>query len=665
MNKIRNIGISAHIDAGKTTLTERILFFTGRINKIHEVRGKDGVGAHMDSMDLEREKGITIQSAATFTTWKDNHVNIIDTPGHVDFTIEVERALRVLDAAILVLCAVSGVQSQTMTVHKQMQRYKVPSIVFINKLDRMGADAHRILPQLKSKLGMNAALLQLPIGAESNLQGIVDIIEKKNIYFDDRPTEDATHPSIEVARKNLIETLADHDDAIAEHFLNETAPSSAQLHAAIRRCTINRTFSPILMGSAMKNIGVQPLLDAVSAYMPTPSECVNTSVDKITGEESSLVGDASLDAIALAFKLEDGKYGQLTYVRVYQGTLKRGASLYNTRTGEKIKIPRLVRMHSDKMEDVADVASGEICAMFGINCQSGDTLVAEKGQLNTSMTSMFVPEPVISLSVRPKGNKQATTLGKALSKFVKEDPTFRAEFSNTNETVISGMGELHLQIYIERIRREFNVEVVTSEPKVELRETIFASADFNYTHKKQSGGAGQYAKIIGKIEPSGTIENEFVSRIVQGSVPSNLIPAVERGFNESCEEGPSSGSPVTGVRFILMDGAHHAVDSNEMAFKTAAKHAFVQAWAKANGSVLEPVMSVECESPALAQGSIMAALTKRRGTIIETITHIDQVRVISEVPLQEMFGWSTELRSLTQGKGEFTMEFKEYRPRSV
>ena len=587
LGRLRNIGISAHIDSGKTTLTERVLYYTGRIRNIHEVRGKDNVGATMDFMDLEREKGITIQSAATYCSWNNHNINIIDTPGHVDFTIEVERALRVLDGAILVLCAVSGVQSQTMTVDRQMRRYHVPRISFVNKMDRAGANPDRVIDQIRKKLHIHAAAVQIPIGAEDKFDGVVDLVNWRALHNRGPRGVDVVEGPIpadllelaQLKRAELIAALADYDDPMADLFLNEIDPSPQQLSESIRRATLSRQFSPVLVGSAFKDKGVQMLLDAVCSYLPSPSDKENHALDLKNNEEPVLlVPSAAKPFVGLAFKLEEGRYGQLTYIKVYQGTLKRGGFLTHVRSGRKIKVPRLVRMHSNEMEDIEEAAAGEICAIFGVDCASGDTFV--EGGLQLSMTSMFVPSPVISLSLTPE--KDSPNFSKALNRFQKEDPTFRVHLDpESKETIISGMGELHLDIYVERMKREYNVNCKTGKPQVAFRETITQPVSFNYTHKKQSGGAGQFGRVIGRVEPIdfSTLEEgeppvQFENRVTGGNIPSNYIPACEKGFLDALDRGGLIGHPVTGVRYILEDGLAHSVDSSELAFRLAAANSF-------------------------------------------------------------------------------------------
>ena len=671
LEKLRNIGISAHIDSGKTTLTERILFYTKRIHAIHDVKGKDGVGAKMDSMDLERERGITIQSAATHCTWQQNHINIIDTPGHVDFTIEVERALRVLDGAILVLCAVAGVQSQSLTVDRQMRRYGVPRIAFVNKCDRAGANPLRVRDQLREKLNLNPVLLQLPIGLEDKFEGVVDLVNMRSFRFDGPNGEkiiegdipEAMQAEAAKAREDMLDALSMFSDELTEAILEEKV-TEAIIVAAIRKATVNLQIAPVMMGSAYKNKAVQLLLDAVGAYLPNPSDIKNQAVDLEKDEAKvELSSDPSQPLVMLAFKLEDGRYGQLTYLRVYQGTLTKGKEITNTRTGKRHKVGRLVRMHSDEMEDIDASSPGDIVAMFGIDCHSGDTFT--DGTVNVAMTSMHVPDPVISLTVTPKDNKaQTNCMSKALNRFMKEDPTFRvgADAPRTNETIISGMGELHLDVYVERMKREYGAEVVTSPPRVAYRETITRRVDYNYTHKKQTGGSGQYGKIGGFIEPWTEEPFRFDDQIVGGSIPREFIPAVEKGFRSMLPKGALVGAPVTGVSVTLNDGSSHAVDSSDAAFQEAARGAWREFYSKAGPQILEPLMKVAVEGPSEFQGGIVGILMQRRGIIIGTTEGDGFSRVEAEVPLAEMFGFSTILRSATQGKAEFTMEFSRYAP---
>ncbi|KAG1878320.1 P-loop containing nucleoside triphosphate hydrolase protein [Suillus subluteus] len=687
LNFQRNIGVSAHIDSGKTTLTERVLFYTGRIREIHEVRGRDAVGAKMDSMELEREKGITIQSAATFCDWEATSpvtnekqkyaINIIDTPGHVDFTIEVERALRVLDGAILVLCAVSGVQSQTTTVDRQMRRYNVPRISFINKMDRPGANPWRVINQIRSKLKITAAAVQVPIGVEDELKGVVDLVRWKAIYNEGEKginvveSDDIPESVLDLAkakRAELLEQLAEVDDEIGELLIMDETPTTAQLVAAIRRATVGLKFSPVFLGSAIKNTAVQPMLDGVCAYLANPAE--GTVIAHDTTQPASappvpLIPASDAPLVGLAFKLEEGRFGQLTYMRVYQGTLKKSGIIYNARTGKKVKVPRLVRMHSNEMEDIESIGPGEICAIFGVECSSGDTFT--DGSTSFSMTSMFVPEPVISLAIKPEG-KETPNFSRALNRFQKEDPTFRVHLDKeSKETIISGMGELHLEIYVERMRREYNVACTTGKPRVAFRETITQRAEFNHTHKKQTGGAGQFARVIGYIEPMEYSEDlgrdvDFVNVVMGGNVPTNFIPAVEKGFYEALEKGSLSGNPITGCCFVLKDGAFHAVDSSELAFRNATIGAFREAYKNTKPVILEPIMTVEVVAPSEFQSAVIGGLNQRRGTIIDSEVRDEEFVCIAEVALNDMFGYSSQLRGATQGKGEFTMEYKNHMP---
>jgi elongation factor G len=673
IERVRNIGISAHIDSGKTTLTERILFYTGRIHEIHEVRGKDGVGAKMDSMDLEREKGITIQSAATFCLWKDININIIDTPGHVDFTIEVERALRVLDGAILVLCSVSGVQSQSITVDRQMRRYKVPRIAFVNKMDRAGANYARVAAQLKEKLNHHPVMLQIPIGAEDRFEGIVDPIVGKAYYFDGENGEHVREEEIPAelvqqakqARHDIIEGVANVDDHLAELFLADKPVSDEELKAAIRRATLALKMTPVMCGSAYKNKGVQLLLDAVRDYLPNPAEVVNEALDQ-KNNEAKIVLESNPDKpfVGLAFKLEDGRYGQLTYIRIYQGRIAKGDFIFNQSNQRKVKIPRIVRMHSNEMIDVGEASAGDIVALFGVECASGDTFT--DGRLSVTMTSMHVPDAVIDLAVAPKERTGQANFSKALNRFTKEDPTFRVHRDEESaQTIISGMGELHLEIYIERMKREYNCEVVAGKPQVAYRETITQRGDFAYTHKKQTGGSGQFGRVCGYLEPlpADSVETyEFVDDIVGGAIPREFIPAVDKGFREALKKGSLIGFPVVGVRAVINDGDSHDVDSSEQAFKTAAIMAFREGYEAAKPTILEPIMKVEVQAPEEFQGSVVGQLNQRRGTILSTENSEGYLTAVAEVPLNSMFGYSTDLRSATQGKGEFTMEFAKYAP---
>lgn len=667
ITKMRNIGISAHIDSGKTTLSERILFYCNRIHTIHEVRGKDGVGATMDSMELEKERGITIASAATNVTWKDYDINIIDTPGHVDFTIEVERSLRVLDGAILVLCSVGGVQSQSITVDRQMKRYNVPRVAFINKCDRTGANPYKVKNQLITKLGHNAVLMQIPIGLEDRMQGVIDLVTMKALYNDGPQGETIRVEEIPAEllaeavekREEMLDAVSLYSDELMEAMLEESVTEEL-IHEAVRRGTLSLDLTPVFMGSAYKNKGVQALLNAVVRYLPNPTEVVNKALDLENGEqEVVLVSDETKPTVALAFKLEDGQYGQLTYIRVYQGKIKKGDELYNVRSRKKFKIGRLIKMHASAMEDITEADCGDIAALFGIECASGDTFCSPS--ITYSMTSMYVPNPVISLAINPADKKSSDNMAKALNRFTKEDPTFRTYVDpESNQTIIQGMGELHLEVYVERMKREYKAEVATGNPQVAYREAISRQADFNYTHKKQTGGSGQYARVAGFVEPYEEGDYQFVDNIKGGVIPTEYIPSCEKGFQAALKKGTLIGFPIVGVKVTINDGQFHAVDSSDLAFQTASIAAFREVYEKASPVILEPIMKVNVESPTEFQGNIFGSINQRRGVIISAVEEGTFCTVEAEVPLSEMFGYSTVIRSLTQGKAEYTMEFAKY-----
>jgi elongation factor G len=684
LSKVRNIGISAHIDSGKTTLTERILYYTARIHAIHEVKGKDGVGAKMDSMELERERGITIQSAATFCQWPpgekskgvmpvpgtpikaQHHINIIDTPGHVDFTIEVERSLRVLDGAIMVLCGVAGVQSQSYTVDRQMRRYKVPRIAFVNKLDRTGANPYRVRDQLRDKLKLHPVMIQMPIGLEDKLEGVIDLIEMVAFKFygdngetiERGPIPPELVEQAEKMRHEMLDNLSLVSDELTEAILEDKVTPDL-LRKSLREATIALKCTPVMCGSALGNKGVQLLLDGVCSYLPEPRDVENVALD-LSKNEEPLVLESNPDKplVMLAFKLEDGRYGQLTYVRVYQGQINKDDFVVNTRTGKKVKVGRLVRMHSDDKEEITNAGAGDICAIFGVDCNSGDTFT--DGTVNLAMTSMFVPTTVISVAVRPKDSGAEINMSKALNRFTKEDPTFRCHVDpESSETIISGMGELHLEVYIERMKREYKAEVITSPPQVAYRETISQKVDFNYTHKKQTGGSGQYGRVAGHAEPFDG-EFEFVDEIRGGSIPREFIPSCEKGFKSMIAKSPRLGVPVVGLRVTIDDGQSHQVDSSDIAFQEAARGAFRDFFPRARPKILEPIMKLSVEGPAEYSGNILSTIMQRRGVVIGSTEEDGMCRVDAEVPLAEMFGYSTPLRSSTQGKAEFTMEFARY-----
>ncbi|MBT3234535.1 MAG: elongation factor G [Bdellovibrionales bacterium] len=690
--KTRNIGISAHIDSGKTTLTERILFYCDKIHKIEEVRG-GGSGAKMDHMELEREKGITITSAATTVNWygmndkgitlcegdgKDVKINIIDTPGHVDFTVEVERSLRVLDGAILVLCSVAGVQSQSITVDRQMKRYRVPRIAFLNKMDRMGANAHNGVGSLRDKLNQNAVLMQLPIGAEDQFKGVIDLIKMEAIYFDGDNGEDLRIEPIPANmqeeavqyREEMLDAVSAFDDDMMEKILEGEEISEEQIHSAVRTGVNILELTPVYLGSAFKNKGVQPLLDAISRYLPSPLTCEKPrAISANSDTPLELVPDSSKPMIAMAFKITDEQFGQLTYTRIYQGTITKGGTIYNSRTKKRVRVGRLVRMHSNDRENIDSAGAGDIIAMVGIDCASGDTFVGSEDDVHISCEGMHVPIPVIELSIIAKDKANQAKVSKALARFLKEDPTFHVYTDEeSGETRIAGMGELHLEIYIERIRREYGAEVTVGPPQVNYRETVRSEAPFDYIHKKQTGGAGQYGQVAGTIKPlmeedkSREDENfRFINQIKGGSIPTEYIGACEKGFEDVMDKGPLAAFPLINIQVFLQDGKHHDVDSSDLAFRTASRMAMRQAVRAATPALLEPIMKVEVETPDEFQGSVIGDLSSRRGIIQGTEVNDQNITIVNAfVPLSEMFGYATELRSMTSGKAGYTMEFAQY-----
>tara|TARA_R110002072_G_scaffold303142_1_gene495794 strand:- start:52241 stop:54355 length:2115 start_codon:yes stop_codon:yes gene_type:complete len=674
--KLRNIGISAHIDSGKTTLTERILFYSGRIHNIHEVKGGDG-GATMDFMDLERERGITIQSACTAVQWNGHPINVIDTPGHVDFTVEVERSLRVLDGAVLVLCAVGGVQSQSLTVDRQMKRYGVPRIAFINKMDRTGADPDSVIEQIIEKLGVTAVPLQIPIGKESEYKGAIDLINMDAVYYEGDQGIEVVRKEIpaelkdaaDAARAHMLEQLSLFDDDLMETLLEEGEPSIADIHKIVRRATLSQEITPVLMGTAYRNCGVQELLDAIVRYLPSPPERQVFGQDLLNLDENgkgapvALTPEEDKPLVTMAFKTVMEAFGQLTFCRVYQGKITKGDSYINARTGRKVRFGRLLRMHANDREEIESAGPGDIIAVVGVDCASGDTFCGEGA--NVALENIFVPEAVIRLSVEPLTREGADRLGKALERFRREDPTFRVMTDvETNETIIAGMGQLHLEVYIERMKREYNVEAVVGEPKVAYRECPTKEVEFNFKHKKQTGGSGQYAHIVGKLIPlpeDAEAPYVFNNNISQGRIPKEYIPAVDKGFQRSIVKGPLCECEVVGVQIDLEDGSYHDVDSSEMAFNTAGFNCGRETLQKAKMALLEPIMTLEIEAPEEYQGSICGHLSSKRGLITSSTARSKTTYIIGEVPLAEMFDYANELRSMTQGKGQFSMEFLKYR----
>jgi len=692
MAKTRNIGISAHIDSGKTTLTERILFYCDKIHKIEDVRG-GGAGATMDHMELEKEKGITITSAATTVHWKgidekgitfadgidkDCRINIIDTPGHVDFTVEVERSLRVLDGAILVLCSVAGVQSQSITVDRQMKRYSVPRMAFLNKMDRMGANPHKGVAALREKLYHNAVLMQLPIGAEENFNGVVDLITRRAFYFDGENGEKVREEAppadmaddIEAYREKLLDAASNFDDNLVEKILEGGEITDAEIHNAVKIGTQTLKLTPVFMGSAFKNKGVQLLLNAVSRYLPSPIVCKKpVAIDNDTKEKIELIPDNSKPLVCMAFKITDEQFGQLTYTRIYQGTLNKGDTIINTRTKKRVRVGRLVRMNANDRENIETVGSGDIIAIIGIDCASGDTFVGDDKWDHISCEGMHVPAAVIELSISVKDKDQQTRLSKGLSRFMKEDPTFHVYTDEESaETRIAGMGELHLEIYVERLKREYNCDVQVGAPQVNYRETIRQEAKFDYLHKKQTGGSGQFGQVVGMIKPllEEKKENDeqvfkFYNEIKGGSIPNEFIASCEKGFNDVMDKGPLAAFPLINVEVYLQDGRYHDVDSSDLAFRIASRMAMRQAVKAASPVILEPIMKVEVETPDEYQGGVIGDLSSRRGIIQASESNdTGEVTINALIPLSEMFGYSTVLRSMSAGKASYTMEFAKY-----
>ena len=670
LEDVRNIGISAHIDSGKTTLSERILFYSGRIHKVQEVRG-EGDGATMDHMELEKERGITITSAATTVEWEGKTVNLIDTPGHVDFTVEVERSLRVLDGAVLVLCAVGGVQAQSLTVDRQMKRYKVPRLAFINKMDRTGAEPHRVCEEIADKLGDSPILMQLPIGEGDDFEGVIDPIKMKALYFDGSNGETVREEDIPADlqdeankfRAEMIESISMGSEEMMELVLEGEDPSEDMIHNTLRTIVLNREATPVFMGTAFKNKGVQPLLDAVNRYLPSPKDR-SVEANKAGDEEDKLAlePDPSKPFVGMAFKIVEDPFGQLTFTRIYQGTIRKGETYINQRTGRKDRFSRIVRMHSEKREEIDEATAGDIVAVMGIDCASGDTYCDE--QKYCTLENIFVADPVITMAVNVPNRSDADKLGKALQRFRKEDPTFHVSTDEeTNEVLIAGMGELHLEVYIERIRREYGVEVEVGAPKVSYREAPTVAREFNYKHKKQTGGSGQFAHIVGSLEPmevDGDETFEFEENIVGGRIPKQYIPSVEKGFREACNRGPLARYPVVGVKVTLDDGSYHEVDSSDKAFQTAAGGCFRETFVQAKPAILEPMMKMEVEVPEDFQGPVVGDLISRRGLVNNTEAREGVSTILAEVPLVETFGYATDLRSMTKGQGTFSMELSKY-----
>ena len=676
LTHLRNIGISAHIDSGKTTLSERILYYAGRIHKIEDVRG-GGDGATMDHMELEKERGITITSAATTVEWQGHQINLIDTPGHVDFTVEVERSLRVLDGAVLVLCAVGGVQSQSMTVDRQMKRYHVPRLAFINKMDRTGANPEAVVAQIKEKLQCDAVMMQLPIGAEDEFTGVIDLVTMRAIYFDGQHGETVRQEEIPAglletataARLQMLEALSMYSDELMELLLAEEVVPEQLIHNVTREAVLQQDLTPVYLGTAYRNKGVQPLLDAVTRYLPSPMDREVVASDATDPDKKMrLEPRADKPFVGMAFKIVDDEFGQLTFTRIYQGTIEKGGQYFNQRSGKRERFSRIVKMHSDKRQEIEQATAGDIVAIMGVDCASGDTF-ASAAKFAT-LENIYVAEPVIKMSINPLSRDDADRLGKALQRFRKEDPTFQVRTDEeTGETVIAGMGELHLEVYIERIRREYRVDVEVGPPKVSYRESATQPVSFDFKHKKQTGGAGQFGHIVGAISPMSPEEAAeadgellFVDNVTGGRIPKNYMPAIERGFRNMLRQGPVAGFPVVALKVELNDGSYHEVDSSDMAFMLAAQGCFRESFPRMKPVLLEPIMQVEIECPAEFQGGVVGNLASRRGIVTSTDVRAGICNILAEVPLVETFGYSTDLRSLTQGQGTFTMELFKRRP---
>lgn len=669
LEKIRNFGIAAHIDAGKTTTTERILYYTGRTHKIGEVH--EGA-ATMDWMEQERERGITICSAATYCKWQDMQFNIIDTPGHVDFTAEVERSLRVLDGAVVVFDSGNGVEPQSETVWRQADKYNVPRIVFSNKMDKIGADYFMVIEQIREKLGATPLTMQIPIGSESDFQGVVDLVQMKayiwhgeelGAKFDITDIPADLVDKAKELREKMIELIADYSDDVMNCYMEGKEPTIPQIKQAIRNATLQIKLIPVFCGTSFKNKGVQPMLDAVCDYLPSPLDRKDMHcVDANTNEETSRPADDNAPFAALAFKIQaDPFIGKLTYIRVYSGTLQSGSYVFNPGKNGKERISRIVRMHSNNREEIKEVRAGDIAAVVGLkNTGTGDTLCDEAKPV--ILESMEFPEPVISVAIEPKSKADEEKLANALSRLAEEDPTFTVRSDEeTNQTIISGMGELHLDVLVDRMRREFNVQANVGKPQVAYRETVRKTADAESKYIRQTGGRGQYGHVIITLEPLPPAKGfEFVNKIVGGVIPREYIPAVEKGIREALTSGVLAGYPVVDVRVTLTDGSFHEVDSSEMAFKIAGSMAFKDACKKANPVILEPIMKTEVMVPEDYMGDVIGDLNSRRGKIIsmEPVNKIEHIK--ANVPLSEMFGYSTTLRSLTQGRGNYSMEPSHY-----
>ena len=673
IEKVRNIGIAAHIDAGKTTTTERILFYSGVVHKIGEVHDGNAV---TDWMEQEKERGITITAAAISTTWRNHQINIIDTPGHVDFTIEVERSMRVLDGVVAVFCSVGGVQPQSETVWRQADRYKVPRIAFVNKMDRTGANFFKVYEQVKDRLRAKAVPLQIPIGAEDKFEGVIDLVQMKaHLFTNDLGTDiqvgdipEDMKAKAQEYRTILLETVAEVDDVLMERYLEGEEISSEELMLSVRKATINDKMVPMLCGSAFKNKGVQLLLDAVVDYLPSPPEVPAIQGVLPNGETGTRQASDDEPAAALAFKIMADPYGRLTFIRVYSGVLKKGSYVYNATKDKKERISRLIILKADDRIEVDEMRAGDLGAALGFkDTFTGDTICDAEAPI--VLESLYIPEPVISVAVEPKTKQDMEKLSKALKSLSEEDPTFRVSIDpETNQTVIAGMGELHLDILVNRMLREFKVEANIGAPQVAYRETILKPSKAEGKFIRQSGGKGQFGHVVIELEPAEEGSGfEFISKIVGGTIPKEFISPAEQGMKEACESGILAGYPLIDVKVTLLDGSYHDVDSSEMAFKIAGSMAVKEAVMKASPVLLEPMMKVEVEAPEDFLGDVMGDLNSRRGQIEGMGSEEGVTKVSSRVPLAEMFGYATDIRSKTQGRGSFSMEFSQYEevPRNV
>ncbi len=683
LQKLRNIGISAHIDSGKTTLTERMLYYCGRIHRMREVRGDDG-GATMDFRDLEKRHGITISSAVTRVDWDDYQINVIDTPGHVDFTIEVERSLRVLDGAVLVLCAVGGVQSQSVTVDRQMKRYGVPRIAFINKMDRSGADPERVIGELRDRLHCNPVAVQIPIGAGAAFDGVVDLITMEAVFFRGSRGELVERSAIpaefvepaRLARERLLDELSGLDDDLTECLMQDIDVTADQLRQVLRRNTIEHRVTPVLLGSAYRNQGVQEVLDAVNRYLPSPADrkvearVLVSDADSNEPQRVELSSDRDDPLVAMAFKTVVESFGQLTFMRLYQGTVRRGQSLRNARTGQQVRFGRLLRIHAGQREDIDQAQAGDIIGVIGVDCASGDTFLGDG--VRVALENIHVPDPVIRMAIAPRQRDDADRLARALARFRREDPTFQVTTDpQTGETLIAGMGQLHLDLYVERLLEESECECVVGVPRVAYKQRPTRSVEFSHVLKKRTGGPGQFAHVVGIMDPlSEDIDSAFVfeNEVTGGRIPREFIPAVKKGFEDELFRGPLGEFEVVGVRILLQDGDFHEVDSTEMAFRQCAREAMrSEILPAAAMTLLEPVMKLDVEIPAEFQGAVTGHLVQRRGTVTGSERGATVCDLTAEVPLAEIFDYASVLRSMTRGQGTFTMEFLCYRdtPNSV